>query len=270
MIDRTQRGCCSSALARDGRRDRGALVARLARRGGGRCCRASPARSTLLMFAALLPNDLVTGERSEALLWATACSLVTRAAGLPGRAAALAARARRARRPVPQHRRCAAGRAAAGARPRARRPGPADRLPAAGRQLHGRRRPPGAADRPSARSRDVERDGRPLAALVYDASLDDDPELVEAVTAAAGDRDRQRAPARRVARRSSPRSRPRASGSSRPATPSAGGSSATCTTARSSGWSGSRCSCGCCRTASATTRRRPRSSRPRATSSPTR
>jgi signal transduction histidine kinase len=31
----------------------------------------------------------------------------------------------------------------------------------------------------------VERDGRPFAALVYDASLDDDPELVEAVSAAA-------------------------------------------------------------------------------------
>jgi signal transduction histidine kinase len=32
----------------------------------------------------------------------------------------------------------------------------------------------------------VERDGQRVAALVYDASLDDDPELVEAVTAAAG------------------------------------------------------------------------------------
>jgi hypothetical protein len=31
----------------------------------------------------------------------------------------------------------------------------------------------------------IERDGSPIAALVYDASLDDDPELVEAVTAAA-------------------------------------------------------------------------------------
>ena len=43
--------------------------------------------------------------------------------------------------------------------------------------------PPVAADRSTA---PVESDGRELAALVYDASLDDDPELVEAVRAAAG------------------------------------------------------------------------------------
>ena len=43
--------------------------------------------------------------------------------------------------------------------------------------------PPVAADRSAAI---VESDGTELAALVYDASLDDDPELVEAVRAAAG------------------------------------------------------------------------------------
>jgi signal transduction histidine kinase len=43
--------------------------------------------------------------------------------------------------------------------------------------------PPVAQDRATAA---IERDGQQVAALVYDASLDDDPELVEAVCAAAG------------------------------------------------------------------------------------
>ena len=99
-----------------------------------------------------------------------------------------------------------------------------------------RRRPP---------HRPVERDGRAIAALVHDASLDDEPELVEAVAAAAGDRARERAPAGRAARPPGRAARLARRASSRPATPSAAGSSATSTTARSSGSSRSRCSCGC-------------------------
>ena len=47
----------------------------------------------------------------------------------------------------------------------------------------GGRLPPPAAGR---RAVPIEHEGRPIAALHYDASLDDDPELVEAVAAAAG------------------------------------------------------------------------------------
>ena len=106
---------------------------------------------------------------------------------------------------------------------------------------HGARDPP--ATTATARVAPVERDGRRFATLVYDASLDDDPELIEAVAAAAAIA-LENARCTPSPRRGSPSCRPRASGSSRPATRSAGGSSATCTTARSSGSSRSRCSCG--------------------------
>ena len=77
----------------------------------------------------------------------------------------------------------------------------------------------------------VERDGRPVAAMVIDETLAEDPELVQAAASAtllAVENGASRASCARRGR-----------GSSRPATPSDGGSSATCTTARSSG--SSRC-----------------------------
>ena len=89
----------------------------------------------------------------------------------------------------------------------------------------------------------IERDGREVAALVYDAALDDDPELVEAVRAAATialENEHLHAESE-IGSRSCGR---HGSAWSRPATPSGAGSSATCTTARSSGWSPSPCSCG--------------------------
>ena len=55
--------------------------------------------------------------------------------------------------------------------------------------------PPVTADRASA---PIERDGREVAALVYDASLDDDPEMVEAVLRRRRDGAGERAPPRRV------------------------------------------------------------------------
>ena len=245
--------------------DRGALVARVRGRAAARCCRASRARFALLLLrrAARQRPDLRHALADAAVV--AACSLVDGAGGVPGRAAALAPGARRAGRAVPRaraprgaptcRRRCArdARRPRAASSPTGcpstaptRTPtGGAVALPAAGRRP--RRRPGRARRAPqsprssttprSTRTPSWSRPSPPRPAIALEN------EHLHAESAGA---------ARRAAR-------PRASGSSRPATPSAGGSSATSTTARSSGSSRSRCSCGCCRTGSATTRR-PRSS----------
>ena len=97
-----------------------------------------------------------------------------RPARVPRRPAALAAGARRALRPLPRPALDPRGRAAGDARPGARRPR-ASSSPRARPPVHD-------GDRSVA---PVERDGRQFATLVYDSSLDDDPELVEAVAAAA-------------------------------------------------------------------------------------
>ena len=88
----------------------------------------------------------------------------------------------------------------------------------------------------------IEHDGREIAALVYDAALDDDPELVEAVTAAAtialeNELLHEESAARLVELQAS-RERIVTAGDR-----SASAWSATFTTARSSGSSRSRCSC---------------------------
>jgi len=142
---------------------------------------------TLLMFGALLTNDLVTGERSEPLLWVTALSLLTvPIAFLVGQL-----RSRLARGALAD-----LFRSIGGARPDELRPalaralGDPDLAVAYWRSDTGGYIGPDGApvvveaggERAVAR---VERDGRPLGALLYDGSLDDDPELVEAVTAAA-------------------------------------------------------------------------------------
>jgi signal transduction histidine kinase len=140
---------------------------------------------TLAMFTALLANDLLSGERSEPLLWITACSLVT----VPLAFLAGQLRSRLARGALAD-----LFRSIGGARPEELQPALARALGdpdlqigylgADGVYADADGRPVRAGDgRSLAR---VERDGRPVAALVYDASIDDDPELVEAVTAAAG------------------------------------------------------------------------------------
>ncbi len=101
--------------------------------------------------------------------------------------------------------------------------------------------PPVTPERASA---PIEHDGQEVATLVYDAALDDDPEMLEAVRAAATlalENDRL---LRRI--RDAPRGGARVarSASSRRATRNGGAWSATCTTARSSVSSRSRCSCG--------------------------
>jgi len=139
---------------------------------------------TLAMFTALLANDLLSGERSEALLWVTACSLVL----VPLAFLAGQLRSRLARGALAD-----LFRNIGGARAEELRPALARALGDPDLRI-GYAQPDGSfADDGGHRLlaigehslATVERDGRPLAALLYDASLDDDPELVEAVTAAA-------------------------------------------------------------------------------------
>ena len=95
---------------------------------------------------------------------------------------------------------------------------------------------------PTARRRRSSARGARVGALVHDKALGDEPELVASVARRGRAGARQRAPRRRAARPRRGAARARASACSRPACPSAGDSSATCTTARSSGSCRSRCS----------------------------
>jgi signal transduction histidine kinase len=167
---------------------------------GARWRAASPARRrallpsvaggvTLLLFASLLANDLVgTGTRSDLHLWLAITSLLL----VPAAFLAGLLRSRLARAGLTQlirdlRRMRGAELQAALARAMG------DRDLVVARRLPGRRAYVGADGASVAlpttggdrRIVPVERDGREIAALVYDASLDDDPELVEAVSAAA-------------------------------------------------------------------------------------
>ena len=145
--------------------------------------------AALLLFAALLTNDLVTGSRSQTVLWLAICSLVT----VPAAFLVGLLRSRLARGGLADlFRDLKTTRGGALQDVLAKTLGDpslvvAYRLPAslgyADADGHPVLVPPVAADRSSAT---VESDGTVLAALVYDGSLDDDPELVEAVRAAAG------------------------------------------------------------------------------------
>jgi signal transduction histidine kinase len=145
--------------------------------------------AALLLFAALLTNDIVTGSRSQTVLWLAICSLVS----VPAAFLFGLLRSRLARGGVAdlfRDLKTTSGGALQGVLAKAlgdpslvvayRLPESLGYADADGRPVLV---PPVAADRSSAT---VESDGTELAALVYDASLDDDPELVEAVRAAAG------------------------------------------------------------------------------------
>jgi signal transduction histidine kinase len=142
----------------------------------------------LLCFTALLVNDLATGTRSQLLLWLAACSLVT----VPAAFLAGLMRSRLARGSLAElflglgamrgeDLRAALAKTlgdpllAVGYRA----PEGGAYVDAAGEPLA---LPTPGGDRAVM---PIERDGSEVAALVYDASLDDDPELVDAVRAAA-------------------------------------------------------------------------------------
>jgi signal transduction histidine kinase len=187
VIDKAQRGILVGACA---------VTAYVV---GARWARASrPRRRALLpgvagmlvltLFAALLVNDLVAGERSQALLWIAACSLVS----VPAAFLAGLLRSRLARGALADLMltiRTKRGRSLETALAQTlhdpelvvayRLPGSLGYADSTGDPVLV---PPVAPDRTSAV---VEHDGREIATLIYDASLDDDPELVEAVCAAA-------------------------------------------------------------------------------------
>jgi signal transduction histidine kinase len=145
--------------------------------------------AALLLFAALLTNDLVTGSRSQVVLWAAVLSLVS----VPAAFLVGLLRSRLARGGLADLFRdlgTTRGGDLQGALAKTlgdpslvvayRLPGSLGYADADGRPVLV---PPVAADRSAAA---VESAGNELAALIYDASLDDDPELVAAVCAAAG------------------------------------------------------------------------------------
>jgi signal transduction histidine kinase len=142
----------------------------------------------LALFAALVTNDLVTGTRSDVLLWLAVTSLV--AVPLAFLAGLLRSRlARGGLTDLFRELRTMRGPALQGALAKTlgdpelvvayRIPGQAAYVRSDGA--------PVTMPRPGEHRRivPVEHNGREIAALVYDASLDDDPELVEAVSAAA-------------------------------------------------------------------------------------
>jgi signal transduction histidine kinase len=143
----------------------------------------------LLLFAALLTNDIVTGSRSQTVLWLAICSLVS----VPAAFLIGLLRSRLARGGLADLFRDLKTTGGVGLQEAlAKTLGDpslvvAYRLPESLGYADANGRPvlvpPVAADRSTAT---VESDGTELAALVYDASLDDDPELVAAVRAAAG------------------------------------------------------------------------------------
>jgi signal transduction histidine kinase len=126
----------------------------------------------LLCFAALLINDLVSGTRSQTLLWIAACSLVL----VPVAFLAGLLRSRLARGGLADLFRGLGTTSAAELEGALRRAlgDPSVELARDGAPVAD----PGRSVAP------VERNGRRVAAVVYDASLDDDPELIEAATAA--------------------------------------------------------------------------------------
>jgi signal transduction histidine kinase len=126
----------------------------------------------LLCFAGLLVNDLVSGTRSQELLWVAVCSL----AAVPLAFLAGLLRSRLARGALTDLFRGLGTMRAADLEAALRR---ALGDPSLALALEGE--PAAGADRAVT---PVERNGRRVAALVHDASLDEDPELLEAATAA--------------------------------------------------------------------------------------
>ena len=126
----------------------------------------------LLCFATLLVNDLVSGTRSQTLLWIAACSIVS----VPLVVLAGLLRSRLARGGLADLFRGLGATSTGDLQAALRRAlgDPSLELALAGHPAAG----PGRAVAP------VESNGRQVAALVHDASLDEDPELLEAACTA--------------------------------------------------------------------------------------
>ena len=169
-IDRVQRGmlvvCCLVTVAvvvarwwRSTRPRRRALLPSVAGAFG------------LLCFAMLLVNDLVSGTRSQTLLWIAACSIVS--VPLAFLAGLLRSRLHAVGSPT-----CSAGSGRRAPRTCRRRSGARSAIRAWSWRWRGlRSQVPAAPSRP-------ELNGRQVAALVHDALLDEDPELLEAACTA--------------------------------------------------------------------------------------
>jgi signal transduction histidine kinase len=170
-IDRFQRGalaCC--CLATDV-----VVVARWWRSTGPRRRALLPSLAgafALLCNAALLVNDLASGTRSQALLWLTACSFLT----VPLAFLAGLLRSRLARGGLTDLILRLGSTRGAELQAALRRA-----LGDPGLVLAFEGAPAAGAGRAVA---PIERNGRRVAAIVYDVSLDDDPELVQAVASA--------------------------------------------------------------------------------------
>ena len=171
-IDQFQRGtlagCCVATIA--------AVLASWWRSSGPRRRALLPSVAgafALLCNTALLVNDLVSGTRSQELLWLTACSFVL----VPLAFLAGLLRSRLARAGLTDLILRLGSTRGADLEAALRRA-----LGDPGLVLAFESAPAAASGRAVA---PIEREGRRVAALVYDASLDDDPELVEAVSSAA-------------------------------------------------------------------------------------
>jgi signal transduction histidine kinase len=187
VVDRTQRGLLAVACAMTV----AVIALRWWRTSGPRRRLLLPSLAgalALVFFTALLVNDLIAGTRSQTLLWLAASSLVS----VPAAFLAALLRSRLARGELAGlFRRLGSLRGGELQAALANSLGDpaltvAYWLPAYETYADASGQPvalpePGG-DRAVAH---VARDGRRVAALVYDASLDDDPELVEAVTSAA-------------------------------------------------------------------------------------
>ena len=222
----------------------GCAGARHPDRGGGRCCPGWRARPACCCSPLLLVE--LMAERSAVIFWVAACSLMA----VPFAFLAGLLRSRLARGVCGPVRGC--GRSAGAMQAALRRVlGDPDLMIAfpLGRprlvDADGRRRPgtrvrsrdglqvrgDGQVRRPRSGN-----DGVPVAVLIYDRSLDEDPELVEAVGDGGHHRAGEPPPARRSPWIGSPSCSPPANGSSPRPTPSGAASNATCMTEPSNGW----------------------------------
>ena len=217
-------------------------LARLARRVGGRCFRAWAGAACLLLFACCSSCSSSAGAKSPAAALVRPARSITGAGGVPRRVCCAPGWPGRASRTSSGTCARSARRTAGRPRPRARRPACSLAFPER-RRARRRRRPSRRAARPDAGRAvtPVERDGERVAGPDLRPVAGGRPRARRGDRGGGGGRAGE-PKLHAEGRRGSPSCRPPANASSRPPTPSGGASSATCTTAPSSGWSRWRCS----------------------------